>query len=73
MVYTVKKSIAVGEDGKKITMYGIEAWEKGLKVISTTTDVFFDKKEAETFAEQCTTLGLAPEHLFEVIEDVLNK
>ena len=74
MIYTATRNIVIGENGEFLTAYGIEAWENGVKVAtSPEPDVFFDRADAEAFAALCTELALAPEHLQDVIEDVVGK
>lgn len=74
MIYTATRNIVTGESGELLTAYGIEAWENGVKVASSTVpDVFFNREDAEAFAELCTELALAPEHLQDVIKDLVGK
>ena len=59
------------EEGKPHKMFGIDAVSEEGIVQNSVIDAFDNYEKAEEFARKCTELELAPEHLREVIEDVL--
>ena len=60
--YCVRKNIVQDEEKKAYTVYGIEAVESGGEILSSFSDVFFDRQRAERFAELCNAGGLSLVH-----------
>lgn len=48
--YCVRKNIVQDEEKKAYTVYGIEAVGSGGEILSSFSDVFFDRQRAERFA-----------------------
>lgn len=57
--YCVRKNIVQDEEKKAYTVYGIEAVGSGGEILSSFSDVFFDRQRAERFAELCNAGGLS--------------
>ena len=49
--YCVRKNIVQDEEKKAYTVYGIEAVGSGGEILSSFSDVFFDRQRAERSAE----------------------
>ena len=52
--YCVRKNIVQDEEKKAYTVYGIEAVGSGGEILSSFSDVFFDRQRAERFADFVT-------------------
>ena len=69
--YCVRKNIVQDEEKKPYTFYGIEAFGSGGEILSSYSDVFFDRQRAELFAELCNAGGLSLVHFPDAVEDAL--
>ena len=49
--YCVRKNIVQDEEKKAYTVYGIEAVGSGGEILSSFSDVFFDRQRAERFSK----------------------
>ena len=56
----------------KLPTYGIDGVKNGV-VVAKAEGLFYNKKDAEKFAELCNTVELSPIHLHNVAEDILNR
>lgn len=59
------------EDGKKYTVYGIDAVDFNGKILESFPDIFFDIQKAEVFVNLCNENKLELIHLADVVEDAL--
>lgn len=53
------------------TVYGIDAIGAGGEILSSFSDVFFDRQRAERFAGLCNAGGLSLIHFADAVEDAL--
>ncbi len=62
-----------GEEGASRKVYGILCKEKGTGfILRSVYDIFCDLSSAASFAALINRLELSPEHLDDVIEDIIN-
>ena len=69
--YCVRKNIVQDEERKTHTVYGIAAIGAGGEILSSFSDVFFDRQRAERFAGLCNAGGLSLVHFPDAVEDAL--
>lgn len=69
--YCVRKNIVQDEERKAHTVYGIDAIGAGGEILSSFSDVFFDRQRAERFAGLCNAGGLSLIHFADAVEDAL--
>lgn len=69
--YRVRQSIVQDEERKAHIVYGIEAVGSRGEILSSFSDVFFDRQRAERFAGLCNAGGLSLIHFADVVEDAL--
>lgn len=69
--YCVIKNIVQDEERKVHTVYGIDAIGAGGEILSSFSDVFFDRQRAERFAGLCNAGGLSLIHFADAVEDAL--
>ena len=69
--YKVNVRSLRNEKGEAVAVYGIDAVSEDGIVQNSIVDAFDSLQKAETLADECTDLELAPEHLQDVIEDAL--
>ncbi len=61
------------EAGTSYEVYGILCKEKGTdSLLRSVYDIFCDISAAESFVTLCNHLELSPEHLDDVIEDIIS-
>ena len=72
-IYQVNETTVTNEDGIKRTVYGIDAVDKYGNILSSYTDIFFDKTKAEKFVALCNNCELELIHLPDVIEDIITE
>lgn len=70
-IYRTRSDVIYDEDGKKYTVYGIEAITSKNNVITSVSDIFFDEADAQAFVKRCNNNKLSLIHLYDVIEDIL--
>jgi len=70
-VYRVRSDVIIDDDGKKHTVYGIDAMTCQNIIITAVSDIFFDEEDAQAFVELCNNKKLSLIHLPDVIEDIL--
>jgi len=64
------KAVQSENNGDEIITYGITGFDDGGEILKAE-DVFDDADMAESFASLCNELELAPEHFYDVIDDLL--
>ena len=69
--YCVRKNIVQDEEKKAYTVYGIEAVGSGGEILSSFSDVFFDRQRAERFTVLCNAGCLSLVHFPDAVEDAL--
>ncbi len=69
--YRVRKDIVQDEERQMHMVYGIEAIGSDGEVLSSFSDLFFDRKKAECFANLCNDGGLSLIHFPEAVADAL--
>lgn len=69
--YCMRCDTVCDEEKNVCTVYGIDAIRSDGKVLSSYSDVFFDRQQAECFVNMCNEGKLALIHLSIVIEDAL--
>lgn len=69
--YRVRKDTIHDEERKAHTVYGIEAVGAGGEILSSFSDVFFDRQRAERFVGLCNAGGLSLIHFPSAVEDAL--
>ena len=69
--YCMRKDTIHDEDGKRYTVYGIEAVNSKGKILESFPDIFFDRQEAKRFVNLCNENDLELIHLADVVEDAL--
>ena len=69
--YRLRKDLVLDEEGKEYIVYGIEAVNRGKKILSSFSDIFFDRQKAETFVKLCNESKLELIHLADVVEDAI--
>lgn len=65
--YKLRTDTVRSELGQPVTVYGIEAPLHNISI----PDIFTSKLAAEEFVNLCNRLDLSPEHIYEVIDDLL--
>ena len=65
--YPLRTDTVLTEQGTFATVYGIEAPSHNVSI----PDIFTSKPAAEEFVNLCNRLDLSPEHIYEVIDDLL--
>lgn len=65
--YKLRTDTVRSELGQPVTVYGIEAPSHNISV----PDIFTSLPAAEEFVSLCNRLDLSPEHVYEVIDDLL--
>lgn len=65
--YKLRTDTVLTEQGTFATVYGIEAPDQNISI----PDIFTSKPAAEEFVKLCNRLDLSPEHVYEVIDDLL--
>ncbi len=71
MRYFLSEDVFTDEEGIIHRVYGISATDSNGNKSVSYPDIFFDKKEAETFVNLCNESKLPLCHLQDVIEDML--
>lgn len=69
--YCVRKDTIRDEERKDHTVYGIEAVDSKGEILSSFSDLFFDRQKAESFVRLCNESGLSLIHLSGAVEDAL--
>ena len=69
--YSLITSTLVSE-GTKVLSYGIYC-TKGSRVIASYHDISINKSCVQELVLQCNKLELSPSHLFDVVEDFIEK
>ena len=69
--YRVRKATMPDEERKAHTVYGIEAVSAAGEILSSFSDVFFDRKKAECFVGLCNDGGLSLIHFMNAVEDAV--
>ena len=64
--YKIREDIVYDERGKPHNVYGIT-----LDGSLSIPDIFTSRPAAEEFIKLCNRLDLSPEHVYEVIDDIL--
>lgn len=65
--YKLRTDTVLTEQGTFATVYGIEAPSHNISI----PDIFTSLPAAEEFVNLCNRLELSPEHVYEVIDDLL--
>ena len=65
--YKLRIDTILTEQGIPVTVYGIEAPDQNISI----PDIFTSRPAAEEFVNLCNRLELSPEHVYEVIDDLL--
>ena len=71
--YRLREDTIHDEDGKEYIVYGIEAVNSKKKVLSSFSDIFFDKQKAEAFVNLCNEGKLELIHLADIVEDAITE
>ena len=71
MKISYKPVKSVITDGADNITYGISVLDSSGVTLRTVSDIFDNISDADNFAKLCTELELSPEHLDDVIDDVL--
>ncbi len=70
-IYRLNETTIADEDGKKYTVYGIDAVNDNEYILESYSDIFFDRIKAEEFVSLCNECGLELIHLSDVVEDAI--
>lgn len=65
--YRIREDSIYDDLGNPHTVYGIEAPSYNISI----PDIFTSKPAAEEFVNLCNRLDLSPEHVYEVIDDMI--
>ena len=71
--YRLRKDFVLDEEGKECIVYGMEAVNRGKKILSSFSDIFFDKQKAKTFVNLCNEGKLELIHLTDVVDDAITE
>ena len=69
--YRMREDTIHDEDGKKYTVYGIEAINSNGEILESYPDIFFDRQKAESFVNLCNENDVELVYLAYVVEDAL--
>lgn len=69
-IYRLNEITVTTEDGTDL-VYGIDAVDKHENIISSYTDIFFDRIKAEKFVALCNVYKLDLIHLPDAVEDAI--
>ena len=69
-IYRSQQNI-ISDSGLQAITYGIAVTDENGIPLRTVSDIFGNISDADKFAKLCTELELSPEHLDDVIQDVL--
>lgn len=61
-VYQLRTDTFQNENGKDITVYGVDCMSEG-KILLSVEDIFFDLHKAEAFVNLCNDVNLLPAYL----------
>ena len=65
--YKLRTDTVRSELGQPVTVYGLESPSLNISI----PDIFTSKPSAEEFVILCNRLDLSPEHIYEVVDDIL--
>ncbi len=71
--YCMRKDTVHDEDRKAYTVYGIDAISSEEEILSSFSDVFFDRQKAERFVNLCNEGCLSLIHFSGAVEDALTE
>lgn len=71
--YRMRKDTMFDEERNAHTVYGIEAIDSDGEILSSFSDVFFDRQQAESFVGLCNDENLSLIHFRDAVEDVLGE
>ena len=72
--YSIMENLVCDEDQAVYTiMYGIQAINPNGEIVKCYSNIFFDKKDADSFVKVCNEGQLSLIHLEDVIEDRLSE
>ena len=71
--YRLRKDTIHDEKGKEYIVYGIEAVNSKKKILSSFSDIFFNRQKAEVFVNLCNECKLELVHLTDVVEDAITE
>ena len=71
--YRLREDAIHDEEGKEYIVYGIEAVNREKKILSSFSDIFFDKQKAEAFVSLCNECKLELIHLADVVDDAITE
>ncbi len=71
--YRLRKDTIHDEEGKEYIVYGIEAVNLKKKILSSFSDIFFDRQKAEVFVNLCNESKLELVYLADVVEDAITE
>lgn len=71
IIYKVAEQAYRNEETGEYTGFGIGAYAADGREIAFVPDVFLQREPADALVRLCNTLGLAPVHLMDVIEDAI--
>ncbi len=69
-IYRSQQNI-ISDNGIQVISYGIAVTDENGIPLRAVSDIFGNMADADRFAKLCTELELSPEHLDDVIEDIL--